>query len=178
MAGKWLETGLPFSGFWKVLGTSRVPGPLVRFPSHRLATGAASRLRSRLLRRGIALADVILGRSGRGAGRAGVGVEPVGHHRFDPAVIAHFHRVDPGRVLACEHPVPAFELRGDALDRAFGAERLAAADAVERLLLLDHPARRAPGVEDEAGVQRDHNFKAGRRAEAALNTDAVVKVKY
>src|SRR5690606_32607230 len=83
-----------------------------------------------------------------------------------------------GGVLACEHPVPAFELRGDALDRALGAEGLAAADAVERLLLLDHPAGRAPGVEVQAGDQRDHTLRAGRRAEAALNTDALVEVKY
>ena len=57
------------------------------------------------------------------------------------------------------------------------AERLAAADAMERLLLLHDPARRAPGREVELRRQRDHLLRAGRRAEAALHAGALVEIE-
>src|SRR6185437_16559704 len=57
----------------------------------------------------------------------------------------------------------------DALDRAPDAERLVAANAVKRLLLLEHARRRDRRAEVEARRQADHLLRTGRLAEAALH---------
>ena len=54
---------------------------------------------------------------------------------------------------ALEHPVLAFELGGDALDRALDAERLAAADALERLFLLEHARGAVAARKSSCGVR-------------------------
>jgi hypothetical protein len=58
----------------------------------------------------------------------------------DPAIVAHLDDVEPPGGAGI-HPVLAFELRHHAIDRALHAERLAAADAAERLLLLEDAGR-------------------------------------
>src|SRR5207248_2034226 len=60
------------------------------------------------------------------------------------------------------------ELLGDARDGAARAERLAAADAGKRLLLLEHTRQRGGGAEVDLRLERDHLLRAGRLAEAAL----------
>src|SRR3546814_5030376 len=78
-------------------------------------------------------------RSLRGAGhRLGLSLEGIvaGLELGDDAAVrAHLDAVAGDTVL--EHPMLAGERAQYALDRAFGAERLAAADAVEGFLLLD-----------------------------------------
>src|SRR6266851_2322364 len=116
----------------------------------------------------LALAQVIFGRASLGSWRGGVGIELLLGDRHDPAVLAHLDHVEALRGIL-EHPVLAFELGGDALDRALDAERLAAADAVERLLLFHHARGGGGGAEIELRPQRDHLFRAGRLAQPALH---------
>src|SRR5262249_6601136 len=95
-------------------------------------------LRFVLPRLRLALPEVIVARTqGRPGGRARALEVGLGR-RDHPAIRAHADGVQTtvgGRV----HPVLAGERRGDALDHALDAERLAATDAVERLFLLEHP---------------------------------------
>src|ERR1043166_265084 len=70
------------------------------------------------LRLALALAQIILA-GAHGRARRCVGVEGVLGHRDHAAVLAHFEHVEPA-VRTGEHPVLAFELGGDALDRALG----------------------------------------------------------
>ena len=67
------------------------------------------------------------------------------------------------------HPVLAFELGNDALDRALHAERLAAADALGRLFLLDDAAHGSGGAEIDLRLQADHLFRARCLAQPALD---------
>src|SRR5262249_54205902 len=114
------------------------------------------------------LAEIILaGARARALGRR-IGIEAGGRDDGDAAILAHFEHLDPA-VRAAEHPVLAFELRGDALDRASGAERLAAPYAAERRLLLEQARRCARRAEIELRFQRDHLLGAGRLAEPALH---------
>src|SRR3546814_18644402 len=66
----------------------------------------------------------------------------------------------------------AFELRDDPFHRAFRPERRPAADAVERLLLLHHTARRTPSLEIKLRHDRNDPFRTGRRAKSPLNAGA------
>src|SRR5437773_6510229 len=93
----------------------------------------------------LALAEVILARA-HGRTRGGIRIERLLAHGGDAAVLAHLEHVE-ARRRALVHPVPAFELRGHAIDRALDAERLVAADAAERLFLLEHACRRGGGAE-------------------------------
>ena len=76
------------------------------------------------------------------------------------------------------HPVPAFELGGHALDRALDAERLAAADAAERLLLLEHARRGRGGAEVELRLEGDHLLRAGRLAQPALHAGILLEAQH
>src|SRR6266487_1672082 len=92
----------------------------------------------------VALAQIVVGGARAGALRCGMGVEPRFGDRDHAAILAHPDQIEAiGRILV--HPVAACELGGDAVDRALDAERLAAADARERLLLLEHPGGGAKG---------------------------------
>src|ERR1700736_5102994 len=86
----------------------------------------------------VSLAQIVVSRTRRGAlGHAGKRIELLLAHRDDSAIGAHSQGVEAfvaGRI----HPVPAFELCCDAIDRAPDAERLAASHAKCGLLLLDH----------------------------------------
>src|SRR5712671_6744514 len=97
-----------------------------------------------------------------------MGVEALFGNDGNAAILAHLDDVKAAwRVLL--HPVLAFELGGDPLYRAFDAERLAAANTRERLLLLEH-ARRVSGIaEGEPRCEADHFFRAGRLTQAALH---------
>src|SRR5260370_41156523 len=83
----------------------------------------------------------------------------------DAAILAHLDEIEALR-RALVHPVLAFELGEDAVDRAFDAERLSAADAVKRLLLPEHPRRRGGG-ERQTQAQREHLPRTGRLARPA-----------
>src|SRR5262249_14069810 len=105
-----------------------------------------------------AFAQIILRRARLRARRAGLRVALLLGDRDHAAVLAHLDHVEALRRVL-KHPVLAFELGGDALDRAFHAERLAAADAQERLLLLEHARVRGSGAEVELRRERDHLFR-------------------
>src|SRR5947207_4258256 len=96
-------------------------------------------------------------------------VEALVHHGFDAAIRAHLDDIDTPGVGALEHPMLVAELGEYALDRAFGAERLAAGDAIEWLFFLQHSRRRIPGLEIEARLKRDDFLRAGRFTKPALD---------
>src|SRR6185369_2740928 len=83
-----------------------------------------------------------------------VGVEILLGHDSDAAVLAHLDDMEAPR-RALEHPMLGFELGGDAVDRAFDAERLVAADALERRFLLEHAHGGGGGAEIELRLERD-----------------------
>src|SRR5262245_20687320 len=114
------------------------------------------------------LAEIILtGARARTLGRR-IRIEAGGRDGGDAAVLAHLEHLDPA-VRAAEHPVLALELGGDALDRALGAEGLAASRAAERLLFLEQARRRARRAEIELRLERDHLLGAGRLAQPSLH---------
>src|SRR5260370_26859065 len=82
---------------------------------------------------------IVAGARARALGRR-IGIESRGGNGGDAAILAHLQYFEPAAGTA-EHPVLALELGRDALDRALGAERLAAADAAERLLLFQQARR-------------------------------------
>src|SRR5690348_15409365 len=84
----------------------------------------------------LALTQIILSGS-HGRPRRAVGVEILLGHDGDAAVFAHLDDIEAAR-RTLEHPMLGFELGQDALDRALDAERLVAADALERRFLLEH----------------------------------------
>src|ERR1700730_12596646 len=96
----------------------------------------------------LALAQIVLGVARARPRRSAVGIEFLLGDRDRPAVLAHLDHLEPCRGVL-EHPVLAFELGDDPLDRALDAERLAAAHAVERLLLLEHARLRGGCAEIE-----------------------------
>ena len=99
-------------------------------------------------------------------------IEAFVHDGFDAAIRAHLDDVETFGVGALEHPVLLAEFCKYTVDRAPGAERLAAGDAVERLFLLQHTLRRIPGLEVETRLDADHLLGAGGFAEPALHAEA------
>src|SRR4051812_36224249 len=61
------------------------------------------------------------------------------------------------------------ELGRDSLDRALDAERFAATDATERLLLLENARRRHCGAEIDLRPERDDFLRACRPAQSTLH---------
>ena len=88
----------------------------------------------------LAFAQIILGRAYTRPRRRAKWIEVVFNHCANTAVGAHLDDIEAFHGVF-EHPVLAFELGDDALYRTFGAKRFAAANAKERLLLLDNSAR-------------------------------------
>src|SRR6266850_7254907 len=123
----------------------------------------------------IARAQIIFRRHDGRALRRRMRIETFVHHRFDAAIRAHLDDVDPLGVGALEHPVLLAELGEHAVDRAFGAEGLAAGNAMERLFFLQHAQRRVPCLEIEARLKRDDLFRTGRFAKSALHAGLSVK---
>ena len=115
----------------------------------------------------------------RTAGRFGRAerIEILLRHRRNAAVGAHLDDVEP-LLGILEHPVLAFELGDHALDRAFHAERLAAADAGERLFLLDDAARGGGGAEIDLRLEADHFLRAGRLAQPALHAGVLGEAQH
>src|SRR5258706_13966324 len=130
-------------------------------------TGSSRSERIAFLR--AARAQIILGGHDGRALRRRMRVEALVHHRFDAAIRAHLDDIDSPGVGALEHPVLLAELGEHAVDRAFGAEGLAAGNAVERLFFLQHLQRRVPCLEIEARLKRDDLFRTGRFAKPAWN---------
>src|SRR5260370_7029002 len=110
----------------------------------------------------IACAQIILGGHDGRTLRRRVRVEALVHHGFDAAIGAHLDDIDPLGVGALEHPVLLAELGEHAVDRAFGAEGLAAGNAIERLFFLQHAQRRVPCLEIEARLNRDDLLRTRR----------------
>src|SRR5436190_12541374 len=106
---------------------------------------------------------VLCGHHGR-ALRRRVRIKTLVHDRFDAAIRAHLDDVEAFGIGALEHPVLVAEFCQHTVDGAFGAERLAAANAEEWLFLLQDLQRRIPGAEIEARLQRDDLLGAGRLA--------------
>src|ERR1051326_5740019 len=128
------------------------------------------------LRFSLALAQVIVGRTWlRPRGRA-VGIEAFLGGDDDATVLAHLDNLETvGRVLI--HPMLSFQLGDDAFYRALDAERLAAANAAERLLLLEHARRSNRRAEVEPWHEGDHFFRTGRLAQAALHAGIFSKTQ-
>src|SRR4030081_3274054 len=99
-------------------------------------------------------------------------VEDFIHHGSAAAVRAHPDDVEPPGIGALEHPVLLAKFCEHTLDRAPGAERLAAGDAMERLFFLQHAKRRVPCLEIEPRLKRDDVLGAGRFAKPALHAEA------
>src|SRR5664279_5262795 len=116
---------------------------------------------------GRARTQIILGRHHGRPRRRRMRIKAFVDHGFDPAVRAHLDDIDAFGVSALEHPVLFAELGEHALDRAFGAERLAAGDAVKRLFFLQDAQRRVPCGEIESRLQRDDFLGTGGFAEPA-----------
>src|SRR5215467_15673298 len=116
----------------------------------------------------LALAQIIFGRARLGSWRGTVRIELLLGDRHHPAVLAHLDNIEAlRRVLV--HPVLALELGGDALDRALDAERLVAADAMERLFLFKHAGARGRGAEIKLRPERNHFLRASGLAQPALH---------
>src|SRR5215207_4676549 len=120
----------------------------------------------------VARAQIIFRRHDGRALRPGMRIETLIYYGFDAAIRAHLDDVEAFGVGALEHPVFFAEFCKHAVDRAFGAEGFAAGDAVERIFLLQHTQRRAPGLEVETRFEGDDLLGAGRFAEAALHAEA------
>src|SRR5690606_8808985 len=124
-----------------------------------------------------AFAQVVVGGANR-PGREVVRVETLGDHGADPAVLAHLEDTTARLALrAGIHPVGG-ELVADPLDRRAGAERLAAGDAVEGLLLLHHPARHIPGGDVDPRREGDDLLRAGGGTKAALDAEALGEAQH
>src|SRR5712672_2790391 len=108
----------------------------------RLADTTCSSRSKRIAFLGIARAQIILCRHDRRALRRRMRVKTLVDDGFDAAIRAHLDDIDPLGVGALEHPVLLAELGEHAVDRAFGAERFAASNAMERLFFLQHAQRR------------------------------------
>src|SRR5438128_153986 len=118
-------------------------------------------LRLRLAR--VALAQIVLGGARGRSRRSLVRIELLLGDGNDAAVLAHLEHIEALRRI-CEHPMLAGELGCDPLDGALHSERLAAADAVERLLLLEEPRAGSCSAEIELRMQGDHLLRTGRLA--------------
>src|SRR3990172_6549338 len=88
----------------------------------------------------------------------------------------YIHMLSDGAVSAAAVALGA-EPRQDALDRAARAERLAAAHAIERLLLLDHQGAARGFGEVEPRLQRDDVLRAGVLAQAALDAGVLLETE-
>src|ERR1700730_826560 len=146
--------------------------------SGRVADRTYSSRSERIVLFRIARAQIVLGGHDRRPLWRPVGVKTLVHHGFDAAIRAHLDDVDPPGIGALEHPVLLAELGEHALDRAFGAKRLAAGDTMKRLFFLEHAKRRIPGLEIEPRLEGDDLFRTGRLAKPALHAQAFGKSKH
>src|SRR5664279_695726 len=94
----------------------------------------------------LALAQIVVGGAHFRTLRRAEGIELLLRHHVDPAICAHLDDVEP-LLAVLEHPMLAFQFGDHAFDRAFDAERFAAADALERLFLLDNAAHGSGATE-------------------------------
>src|SRR5260370_2477068 len=117
----------------------------------------------------IARAQIIRGSHDGRALRCRMRVEALVHHGFDAAIRAHLDDIDPLGVGALEHPVLLTELGEHAVDRAFGAEGLAAGNAEEWPFFLQHLQRRVPCLEIKARLKGDDLFPPARLANPPLH---------
>src|SRR4030088_2545642 len=146
--------------------------------SGRVADRTCSSRSQRIVFLLLARAQIILCCHDRRPLRRRMRVEAFVHHGFDAAVRAHLDDVEPPGVGALEHPVLLAEFCEHTLDRAPGAERLAAGDAMERLFFLQDAKRRVPCLEIETRLKRDDVLGAGRFAKPALHAEAFCEAQH
>src|ERR1700704_3555955 len=129
-----------------------------------------------LLRR--ARPQIVIGRHDRRTLRRRMRVKTLVDDGFDAAIRAHPDDIETFGVVALEHPVLVAEFCNHAVDRALGAERLAASDAIERLFFLQYSKRRVPGLEVEPRLERDDVLGTGRFAQSALHAEIFGKPQH
>src|SRR5262249_1966928 len=95
-------------------------------------------------------------------------------HHHDATVFAHADDIK-SLLRVFIHPVLALELCDHALDRTLHAERLAATDALGRLLLFDNAGQGRSGTKIDLWLQAYHLFRAGRFAQATLHAGVLGK---
>src|SRR5260370_39492261 len=135
----------------------------------RRARRAVSRANANSLILVVSLTQIVVSRTRRGAlGHAGEGIELLLAHGDDAAIGAHSDGVE-ALVAGRIHPVPAFELCCDAIDRALDAEGLAASHAKCGLFFLDHLRRRPGRAEVDLRLERDYLFGTGTLTQSALH---------
>ena len=108
-------------------------------------------------------AQIILGCPYRGPLRGAKRVELLFCHRRDTAVLAHPDDIEPFLRLFI-HPVFAFQLGDDALDRALYSKGLAATDAFGRLFLLHDLAQGSGSTEIDLRLKAYDFLRTGRLA--------------
>ena len=163
----------------KTIGSAEDRAALVKFlekGDEELASRFSNLARTPRCQPVVALAQIVLGGAYRRP-RFAVGIEVLLGHHGDAAVLAHFDDVEAAR-RALEHPVLAFKLGSDALDRALHAERLTAANAVERLFLLEHARGGRGGAEVDLRLEADDLLRAGRLAQPALHAGVLGEAQH
>src|SRR3954470_11354912 len=116
--------------------------------------------------------QIVLGRHDRRTLRRRMRVKTLVDDGFDAAIRAHLDDIEAFGVGALEHPVLLAEFGKHAIDRALGAERFAAGDAVEGLFLLQDAQRRVPRRKIQPRLERDDLFGTGCFAKSALHAQA------
>src|SRR5436309_10444404 len=101
----------------------------------------------------IARPQIVLGRHDRRTLRRAMRVKALVHHGLDAAVRAHLDDIEALGIGALEHPVLVAEFRQHAVDRTFGAERLAAGDAKEWFFFFQYLERSIPCRKIEPRLQ-------------------------
>src|SRR5207302_1797252 len=124
----------------------------------------------------LALAQVVVGGARQRARWAGERLRLLALELHDDSAIgAHLHQPHP--VLALEHRMFAGELFDDPVDRALDPERLAAIDAMEGRLFLQHNRAERGGREIEPGHQAYDLLGAGGPAQPALHAGRLVEAQ-
>src|SRR5580704_8096768 len=106
------------------------------------------------------LAQIVVGGAHLWPRGCTVGIETFLGGDDNAAVLTHLDDVQAARGVLV-HPVPALEHGDDAVDRAFDAERFAAAHARERRFLFEHACRRGCGTKVDPRDETDHALRAG-----------------
>src|SRR3954468_7780864 len=109
----------------------------------------------------VARPQIVLGRHDRRTLWPRMRVKTLVDDGFDAAICAHLDDIETFGVGALKHPMLVAEFCQHAVDRAFGAERLAARDAIEGLFFLQHAKRRVPCPKVEPGLERDDVLGTG-----------------
>src|SRR5262245_58468480 len=123
-----------------------------------------------------ALLQIVIGGAHGFARRRTVGIKVFFGNDGHAAVLAHLEDIETPR-RARIHPMLALELGGHALDCTLDAKRLAATDAGKWRLFLESAGCRGGGAEVDLRFERDHLFRTGCLAQAALHAGVLGKAQ-